>query len=132
MLIKEIAALNAELDDRKRFPNKSPRESLKVASRVRLFLANQALQTSPELNAELMLNADVSIQGWAVATATEANLLLKIGQNQAAKELLAEEVSKFKQVAEKWGDELIGDRNSYLSTAYRFTNSRFENHITPE
>lgn len=132
MLIKEIAALNAELDDRKRFPNESPRESLKVASRVRLFLANQALQTSPELNAELMLNADISIQGWAVATATEANLLLEIGQNQEAQELLAQEVPKFKQVAEKWGDELISDRNSYLSTAYRFTNSRFENHITPE
>lgn len=132
MLIKEIAALNAELDDRKRFPNESPRESLKVASRVRLFLANQALQVSPQLNAELMLNADVSIQGWAVATATEANLLLEIGQNQEAKELLAQEVPKFKQVAEKWGDELISDRNSYLSTAYRFTNSRFENYITPE
>lgn len=132
MLIKEIAALNAELDDRKRFPNESPRESLKVASRVRLFLASQALQASPELNAELMLNADVSIQGWAVATATEANLLLEIGQNQEAKELLAQEVPKFKQVAEKWGDELISDHNSYLSTAYRFTNSRFENHITPE
>lgn len=110
----------------------SPRESLKVASRVRLFLANQALQTSPELNAELMLNADISIQGWAVATATEANLLLEIGQNQEAKELLAQEVPKFKQVAEKWGNELISDRNSYLSTAYRFTNSRFENYITPE
>jgi hypothetical protein len=49
MLIQEIAALNAELDDRKRFPNESSRESLKVASRVRLFLANQALQATPEL-----------------------------------------------------------------------------------
>jgi hypothetical protein len=32
MLIKEIAALNAELDERKRFPNESCKESLKVAS----------------------------------------------------------------------------------------------------
>jgi hypothetical protein len=132
MLIKEIAALNAELDERKRFPNESCRDSLKVASRVRLFLANQALQATPELDAELMLNTDVSIQGWAVATATEANLLLEIGQHQEAKELLAIEVAKFKQVSQIWGNKLISDRNSYLSTAYRFTNSRFQEHITSE
>ncbi|QHG16598.1 hypothetical protein [Nostoc sp. ATCC 53789] len=132
MLIKEIAALNAELDDRKRFPNESSRESLKVASRVRLFLANQAIQITPALDAELMLNTDVSIQGWAVATATEANLLLEIGKHQEAKELLAVEVPKFKQVAQRWGDELICDENSYLSTAYRFANTRFQDHITTE
>jgi HPt (histidine-containing phosphotransfer) domain-containing protein len=132
MLIKEIAALNAELDERRRFPNESSKESLKVASRVRLFLASQALQATPELDAELMLNTDVSIQGWAVATATEVNLLLEIGQHQEAKELLAIEVPKFQQVAQRWGDELINDKNSYLSTAYRFTNSRFNSYITPE
>jgi hypothetical protein len=132
MLIKEIAALNAELNDRKLFPNESPRECLKTASRVRLFLANQALQATPELDAELMLNTDVSIQGWAVATATEAHLLLEIGKHQEAKELLAVEVPKFKQVAQRWGKELISDENPYLSTAYRFTNSRFQEHITQE
>jgi hypothetical protein len=132
MLIKEIAALNAELNDRKLFPNESPRECLKTASRVRLFLANQALQATPELDAELMLNTDVSIQGWAVATATEANLLLEIGKHQEAKELLAVEVPKFKQVAQKWGKKLISDENPYLSTAYRFTNARFQEHITLE
>jgi hypothetical protein len=132
MLLKEIGALKAELDDRSRFPNESPREAIKTASRVRLFLSNQAMQTTPELEAEIMLNVDVSIQGWAVATATEANLLLEIGKPQEAKELLAIEVPKFKQVAERWGDELISDENSYLSTAYRFTNSRFKKHITPE
>ena len=132
MLIKEIAALNAELDDRKRFPNESSRESLKVASRVRLFLANQALQATPELDAELMLNTDISIQGWAVATATEAHLLLEIGQPQEARELLALESPKFKQVAERWGNKLITDDNSYLSTTYRFNHPRFQNYITPE
>lgn len=132
MLIKEIAALNSELDDRKRFPNESSRESLKVASRVRLFLANQALQTTPELDAELMLNTDISIQGWAVATATEAQLLLEIGQHQEARELLAIEVPKFKQVAERWGNELINDENPYLSTTYRFNHPRFQEYITPE
>ncbi|MGB3637928.1 MAG: hypothetical protein WBA39_10200 [Rivularia sp. (in: cyanobacteria)] len=132
MIIQEIAALNAEINDRQRFPNQSPRECLKVANRVRLFLANQALQISPQLDAELMLSTDIAIQGWAIATATEANLLLEIGQNQEAYELLVQEVPKFQQVAQRWGNELINDENSYLSTAYRFTNSRFQNHITPE
>lgn len=132
MLIQEIAALTAELDDRKRFPNESARESLKVASRVRLFLSNQAMQSTPELDAEIMLNSDVSIQGWAVATATEVNLLLEIGQHQEAKELLAVEVPKFQQVAQQWGTELISEENSYLSTAYRFTHSRFNKYITSE
>ena len=132
MLIKEIADLKAELDDRSRFPNESPRSTIKTASRVRLFLSNQAIQATPELDAEIMLNADVSIQGWAVATATEANLLLEIGKHQEAKELLAVEVPQFKQVAARWYQALINNENTYLSTAYRFSNSRFNNHITPE
>jgi hypothetical protein len=132
MLLKEIAALKAELDDRSRFPDESPREAIKTAPRVRLVLSNQAMQATPELDAEIMLNVDVSIQGWAVATATEANLLLEIGKHQEAKELLAVEAPKFQQVAERWGNELISEENSYLSTAYRFTNSRFKKHITPE
>jgi hypothetical protein len=99
---------------------------------VRLFLSNQAIQATPELDAEIMLNADVSIQGWAVATATEANLLLEIGKHQEAKELLAVEIPQFKQVAERWGQALINNESTYLSTAYRFSNSRFNNHITPE
>lgn len=132
MIIKEIASLNAELNDRKLFPNESPRECLKVANRVRLFLSNQALQISPALDAELMLNTDIAIQGWAVATATEANLLLKIGQHQEARELLTIEVDKFQQIAQNWATQLITDENRYLSTTYRFTHSRFQDHITPE
>ena len=132
MLIKEIAALKAELDVRSRFPDESPISAIKTASRVGLFLSNQAMQATPELDAEIMLNADVSIQGWAVAIATEANLLLEIGKHQEAKELLALQIPQFKQVAERWGKALINDENTYLSTAYRFTNSRFKNHITSE
>lgn len=132
MLVREIAALSAELYDRKHFPNESSRESIKVAERVRFFLGNQAVQITPELDAELMLSTDVSIQGWAVATATQANLLLEIGKHQEAQELLAVEVTRLKQVAERWASELISDENSYLSTAYRFANSRFKNHISPE
>ncbi|MCF3569149.1 hypothetical protein L2E69_20300 [Planktothrix agardhii 1806] len=132
MLIKEIADLKAQLDDRSRFPDESPRSAIKTASRVRLFLSNQAIQATPELDAEIMLNADVSIQGWAVAIATEANLLLEIGKHQEAKELLTIEVPQFKQVAERWGQALINNENTYLSTAYRFSNDRFNHYITPQ
>ncbi|WP_242046255.1 MULTISPECIES: hypothetical protein [Calothrix] len=79
-----------------------------------------------------MLNTDISIQGWAVATATEAQLLLEIGQHQEARELLAVEVPKFQQVAQRWGNELISDENPYISTAYRFKHPRFQDYITPE
>ncbi|PSB26940.1 hypothetical protein C7B69_11195 [filamentous cyanobacterium Phorm 46] len=132
MLIKEIADLKAELYDRSLFPDESPRSAIKTASSVGSFLSNQAMQATPELDAEIMLNADVSIQGWAVAIATEANLLLEIGKHQEAKELLALQIPQFKQVAERWAKALINDENTYLSTAYRFTNSRFKNHIASE
>lgn len=132
MLMKEIAHLKAELDDLKRFPNESPRQALKTASAVRLFLGSEAMRSTPELDAELMLNTDVSIQGWAVATATEAQLLLEIGQHQEARQLLAEEVPKFQQVANSWGKELINHNNSALATAYRFEGSPFKDYITQE
>lgn len=132
LLMKEIAHLKAELDDLKRFPNESPRQALKTASAVRLFLGSEAIRSNPELDAELMLNTDVSIQGWAVATATEAQLLLEIGQHQEARQLLAEEVPKFQQVANSWGKELINNNNSALATAYRFEGSPFNPYITQE
>jgi len=34
------------------------------SDRVRLFLGNQALQVTPKLDAELMLNTDIAIQWW--------------------------------------------------------------------
>lgn len=131
-LMKEIADLGAELEDRKRFPDHSPQQALKTSSRVRLFLSSQAIQATPELDAELMLNTDVSIQGWAVATATEAHLLLEMGKNTEAKHLIAEEFPKFEKVAQRWTDQLIDDENQYLATAYRFTAPRFQEYITTE
>lgn len=131
-LIEKIATLNAELIELKRFPDTSPRHALKTASQVRLFLGSQAMQSTPALDAELMLNTDISIQGWAVATATEANLLLQMGEHQEAKQMLAEEVPKFQQTADLWGNELIADSEENLSTAYRFGASPFREHITDD
>lgn len=132
MLIEKIANLQSKLNSLRRFPNQSHESAIETASAVRLFLGSQAMQSTPELDAELMLNTDVSIQGWAVATATEAQLLLEIGQHQEARQLLAEEVPKFQQVANSWGKELINNNNSALATAYRFEGSPFNPYITQE
>ncbi|WP_017295632.1 hypothetical protein [Geminocystis herdmanii] len=132
MLIKEICTLQAELQHLKLFPDESPLLAIKTATNTRLFLSSQAMQSTPELEAELLLNSDVSIQGWAVATATEAHLLLQMGQHQEAKGMLREEVEKFKTVAHNWSNSLIKEGNSSLSTAYRFSASPFAEYITPE
>ncbi|WPF88091.1 hypothetical protein WEU38_14930 [Cyanobacterium aponinum AL20118] len=132
MLIKEISTLQAELEVLRLFPNESPLSAIKTATNTRLFLSSQAMQSTPELEAELLLNSDVSIQGWAVATVTEAHLLLQMGQHQEAKGMLREEVEKFKTVAHNWSNSLIKEGNSSLSTAYRFSASPFAEYITPE
>jgi len=132
LLIKEIADLQSELNDLARFPGESPRQALKTTSRVRLFLSSQALQSTPELDAELMLNTDVAIQGWAVAIATEAHLLLEIGKHQEARQLLAEEVPKFQTVAHNWGRSLISSNYPTLGTAYRFSATPFNGYIEAE
>ncbi len=43
ILIKEIAELRAELIAKDRFPNTSVRSALKVASKVRMVMSDQAL-----------------------------------------------------------------------------------------
>ena len=132
MLIKEFADLKSELDDISRFPNESPRQALKTASSVRLFLGSEAMKITPELEAELMLNSNIAVQGWAVATATEANLLLEIGKPQEAKQLLSEEVPKFKQVSERWTTYCLNNDDQPLATSYRFNASPFKDYITSE
>lgn len=132
ILIKEIANLNAELNTLKLFPNESPIAALKAATGARIFLSSQAMQSTPELEAELLLNTDISIRGWAVATATEANLLMNIGQHREARQMLLEETSKFSQVSRLWTNALIKDEEPSLSSAYRFKAKPLNNLIQPE
>jgi hypothetical protein len=132
ILIKEIAELRAELIDKNRFPNTSIQSALKVASKVRMVMSDQALQITPELEPQKMLLADVATQGWAVATATEAYLLLEVGMFEEAQELLSLEVPKFKQNAEQWTHKLLKTERPELNTAYRFTAPLFKQHISQE
>ena len=132
ILIKEIAELRAELIAKDRFRDTSIQSALKVASKVRMVMSDQVLQISPELEPQKMLLADVATQGWAVATATEAYLLLEVEMFEEAEELLNLEVPKFKQNAEQWTDNLLNSERSELITAYRFTAPLFKQHISQE
>ena len=132
VLIKEMADLRAEILDRSRCPDSPARDALKVASRVRMVLSDQAMQATPELNAQTMLLTDVAIQGWAIATATEAYLLLETGQIHDAQELLAFEVPRFQGNTVQWADALLADEQPQLATAYRFATHRFKQHIGSE
>lgn len=131
-LIREISLLQAELNDRTRFPDESPRQAIKTASHVRIFLSSESQKITPELEAELLLNSDVAIQGWVVATATEANLLMEIGQFQEAKFLVQEEVSKFRQIAERWAFALLNCENHKINTLYRLDSLLFKDYISKE
>lgn len=131
-IIREISSLRAQLTARKRFPEESPHQAIITANQVRLFLSSEALKVTPALEAELMLNSDVTVQGWAVATASEANLLMEIGQFQEAKDMLQEEVSKFRQVAQGWTNKFLKNDHDSLNTAYRFEGKPFKKYILPE
>jgi len=132
VLVKEMADLRAELLDRSRHPGSSGRETLKVASRVRMVLSDQAMQANPELDARVMLVADIAIQGWAAATATEAYLLLEEGAFQEAQQVLAFEIPRFQDSASRWANILLTDERPQLATAYRFAAPRFEQYVTQE
>ena len=132
ILINEIAELRAELIAKDRFPDTSIQSALKVASKVRMVMSDRALQITPELEPQKMLLADVATQGWAVASATEAHLLLEVGMFEDAKELLSFEVTRFKHNAEQWTNNLLSKERPELNTAYRFTAPVFKQHISPE
>jgi hypothetical protein len=132
LLISKIADLQAELDSLKRFPDDSPKTALKVAASARVFLAAQATQAQLETEPNTLMLVDVATQGWAVATATEAQLLLQHGHIQDAQEVLRQTVPQFQQQAETWAKKLLSDERPELNTAQRFATPLFKPHITPE
>ncbi len=132
ILITQIAELQAELIEKSRFPKTPIQPALKVASKVRLIMSDQALQIVPQLEPEKMLLADVATQGWAVATATEAYLLLEVGKFDEVQSLLSFEVPRFKENAQNWANNLLNQERPELNTAYRFTAPRFKSHISQE
>lgn len=132
LLVRELAEMQAWLDQLSRFPDDSRKEALLVASKARRVLADQALRATPELEPRVMLIADISIRGWAASTAMEANLLMELGQHRAARQLIEGEQPRFARLSERWAEALLTDQRPQLQTAYRFNAPRFQDHIQPE
>jgi hypothetical protein len=132
LLVSELAELQSWLDQLSRFPDDSPKDAIRVASKARRVLADQAVRATPALDPRVMLVADVAIRGWAVATTTEAQLLVQTGRFREAQALVAEEHPRFTQLAGRWGDALVSDTRPQLGTAYRFGTAKFRAHILPE
>ncbi|MBP0003193.1 MAG: hypothetical protein J7642_05640 [Cyanobacteria bacterium SBC] len=132
LLIQEIANLQAELENLKRFPDDSPKAALKAATKARLFLASQASQAPLESEPNTLMRVDVATQGWTVATATEAQLLLQHGQLQDARDLLSQTVPQLQQHAERWTETLLSDERPELNTVQRFATPPFKPHVTAE
>ena len=132
VLVAQLAELQSWLDHLARFPNDSPKDAIRSASKVRHLLSDQAERITPLFEPQEMLVADISIRGWSVAVATEANLLMSMGQHRDARQLIENEHPRFFKLAERWADALIADERPQLHTALRFDTPRFRPFILPE
>jgi hypothetical protein len=129
----ELGGVILNLDrNQNRYNDNFVQNAIGISSTVRLFLSDQAMRVQPVLEAQEMLITDVAIQGWVVATVTEAYLLLENGQIDDARNLLAQEVLKFKNIAVNWADVLLANKHSQIATVYRFATPQFKKHILPE
>ncbi|MGK7939637.1 MAG: hypothetical protein AB4062_05695 [Crocosphaera sp.] len=133
LLIAKIADLKAELVTSSIFPDESTRQTLTTAYSLIFYLGSEAMKRTPEVNEKLMLDNDIAIKGWSVSVATAVDFLLQRGKYQEAKQLLSEEVPKFKRVVQRWANYLINkEPEEKLKTAYRFDVPLFKDYITPE
>jgi hypothetical protein len=132
VLVAELAELQSWLDQLSRFPDDSPKDAVRSASKVRRTLSDQAVRATPQFEPRAMLVADISIRGWVVATATEANLLMSMGHHRDARQLIENEHPRFAELAERWADALLIDERPQLRTALRFRAPRFRPFILPE
>jgi hypothetical protein len=124
-LVKEVSDLQAAISNRSRFPESSFNEDLKTANSARNFLSNQAIGVNLSLEPRDIIIADVAIQGWAIATTTEAYILLETGHILDARQILEVEISRFKSLASQWVERLLNDGRPELATAQRFSAERF-------
>lgn len=133
VLVSELSELLSWLEQLSRFPDDSPKDAIRTASKVRRTLSDQSLRVSPEFDPRVMLVADISIRGWMVATATEANLLMRMGQHRDAIDLIENEHPRFAVLSEHWAKALLADKERpMLQTAYRFDAPRFHEYILSE
>lgn len=133
ILMREFIELSADIVHRGRFLETPYAESIKVASRARQTFADQVSRLAPALDGQTLLLWEVSVRGWAVATATEVQLLLECGRASEAVSLGIEEANTFRSCGQNWAKVLLSDeKHQALQTAYRFTAPRLRNMIAAE
>ncbi|RMG19607.1 MAG: hypothetical protein D6729_04770, partial [Deltaproteobacteria bacterium] len=132
VLVAELAELQSWLDQLSRFPDDSPKDAIRCAGKVRRTLSDQAVRATPQFEPRVMLVTDIAIRGWVVATATEANLLMRMGRHRDARQLIEEEQPRFARLAAQWAEALLADDRPQLRTALRFEAPRFRAFILPE
>ncbi|NJM00288.1 MAG: hypothetical protein HC924_16500 [Synechococcaceae cyanobacterium SM2_3_2] len=132
IFIQTLAKLQAELASLHRFPDTSPRDTLKVLCETRTFFIDQAHQIPTNRQPRHLLLADIALKGWAVSLATESQLLIKHGYLKDAADLLDAEVPRFRQLSQRWCSALIPDDRPQLQTAYTYMAPGFSHYISTE
>lgn len=132
VLFSHLAEMQASWLDLRRFPDSSPREAIKAATKARHVFQEMATRISPTNSPRDILLVDTTIQGWAVATAAEFMLLLKANKADEAMAIAKEAADALRRCGREWAHHLLRSPHSDLSTAYRFGVERFQDKITAE
>ncbi len=132
IFIQTLAKLQAELANLTRFPDSSPRETLKALTETRVFFVDQAHQIPTQRQARYLLLGDIALKGWAVSLATESQLLIKHGFLKDSTAILNSEVPRFRRLSQKWCEALLPDDRPRLQTAYAYNAPRFAPYISTE
>ncbi len=126
----EFAKFQAALVHKKRDPSNSTKPALQASTQARLFFASQAQASRPQVAAREMVLTEMASQGWAVATASEAYLLMELGHTDEALDVMNQDIPQLRQNVTRWTDELIKDKQDSLSTAYKFGTEPLKPHIS--
>lgn len=132
LLLREVAELRAALLEMERWPDSDPREVIRIASRVRMVLGDQARRFGPASGMRGLLLGDVAFRGWAVASMTESRLLAAAGHRPEAARLALEEARELREVGRRWARDLLSSPYGDLQTAYRFATPAMREDVKEE
>lgn len=107
LLVQQHADLAAELEHVDRFPGESRLQALKTAARTRRVFREQAARQPVEFRGRFLVVLDVAVKGWAVASASEAQLLMREGKTREASQLLEEEGGALRALSGRWASSLV-------------------------
>lgn len=132
LILREIHDLNSKLSYPKE--GSGQEDLIQTSFRVSRFLSEQALFIRPQLDPLVMLQVDVTVQGWVVAIASAVYSLLYKGELDNAVKTIEFELSLFRNLVNRWSRFLIGcavERRE-LQTVHRFSADCFRDYICNE